>query len=68
MFFSHIDHLERKRSALPKAVVKGLEYLKSTDFSRIAPTRSRASKSPQLQTVSRTERRIEAHLKAGHSV
>jgi biofilm protein TabA len=69
MFFGSIDHLEQDRRALPQTVVKGLEYLKNTDFSKIEPGKY-AIEGEQIvalvqeqPTLPRAERRAEAHLK-----
>jgi biofilm protein TabA len=69
MFFGSIEYLGQDRRALPRAVVKGLEYLKNTDFSKVEPGKY-AIEGEQIvalvqdqQTLPRAERRAEAHLK-----
>lgn len=39
MIFGSIDNLEMDRRVLPAALVRGLEYLRDTDFSRLEPGR-----------------------------
>jgi biofilm protein TabA len=69
MFFGSIHNLEQDRKVLPPAIVKGLEYLKNTNFSQVE-----VGKYPiegdrifalvqEQQTSPKAERRAEAHGK-----
>lgn len=69
MFFGKIDNLDIDRKVLPEALVKGLEYLKKTDFSTLEPGRYEIDGDhifalvQDYQTYPKTERRLEAHTK-----
>jgi biofilm protein TabA len=69
MFFGRIEDLEQDRKVLPPAVVKGLEYLKKTDFSQVEVGKYEIDGSKifalvqEHQTSPKAERRAEAHAK-----
>jgi biofilm protein TabA len=69
MFFGSIEHLEQERHVLPRAVVKGLEYLKSMDFSKVEPGKYEIEGEQifalvqEVSTQPWVEGRPEAHLK-----
>ncbi|MGD8401249.1 MAG: YhcH/YjgK/YiaL family protein [Bacillota bacterium] len=69
MFFGHIDNLERDRKVLPPALVKGLEYLKNTDFSQMANGKYEIEGDQlfalvqEQQTSPKAERKAEAHAR-----
>jgi biofilm protein TabA len=69
MFFGNIKNLEQDRKVLPPAIVKGLEYLKNTDFSQAAVGKYEIDGSnifamvQEHQTSPKAERKAEAHVK-----
>lgn len=69
MFFGNIKNLEQDKKILPQAVVKGLEYLKKTDFTNVAVGKYEIEGTQifalvqEHQTSPKAERRAEAHVK-----
>jgi biofilm protein TabA len=69
MFLSSIKNLEQDRKVLPPAIVKGLEYLKNTDFSQMAVGKYEIDGSDifalvqECKTSPKAERKAEAHGK-----
>jgi biofilm protein TabA len=69
MFFGHINNLARDRKVLPPAIVKGLEYLKNTDFSQMAVGKYEIEGDrlfallQEQQTSPQAERKAEAHAR-----
>ena len=69
MFFGNIKNLAQDQKALPAAVVKGLEYLKNTDFSQVEVGKYEIDGSKifalvqEHQTSPKEQRRAEAHAR-----
>lgn len=69
MFFGNINNLAQDCKALPEAVVKGLEYLKNTDFSKgeVGNYEIEGSQIVAMvqehQTSPKEQRRAEAHAR-----
>lgn len=69
MIYGNIANLERDRKILPAAVVKGLQYLKDTDFSKLEVGKYEIEGNKifalvqENQTQPKEDRRAEAHAK-----
>jgi biofilm protein TabA len=69
MYVGNINNLEKEKKVLPLALIKGLEYLRRTDFSRTEIGKYEIEGSQifalvqEQQTGPKAERRPEAHLK-----
>ena len=69
MIFGKVDSLARDKVYLPEALVKGLEYLQKTDFSKLAVGKYEIEGSPiyalvqEYQTAPKAEKKVEAHNK-----
>lgn len=69
MIFGSIDNLETDRRILPAALVRGLEYLRDTDFSKIEPGRYEIDGTAvfalvqEYEPVPKAEKTPEAHRK-----
>jgi biofilm protein TabA len=69
MYVGHIKNLEKEKKVLPLPLIKGLEYLQRTDFSRTEIGKYEIE-GPQIfalvqeqETGPKAERRPEAHVK-----
>jgi biofilm protein TabA len=69
MYFGHIANLDQDRKILPPPLIKGLEYIKRTDFSRMEKGKYEIDGTKifamvqEYRTAPKVERRPEAHLK-----
>lgn len=69
MIFGKLDSLSKDKSYLPKALVKGLDYLQQTDFSKVAVGKYEIEGSSiyalvqEYQTAPKAEKKAEAHGK-----
>jgi biofilm protein TabA len=69
MIFGSIDNLAMDRRVLPAVLVRGLEYLRDTDFSRLEPGRYEIDGTAifalvqEYQPVPKGEKSAEAHRK-----
>lgn len=69
MICGHINNLEQDKPTLAQSLVKGLEYLKNTDFSKLEPGKYEIEGSTiyalvqHNQTAPKLERKVEAHRK-----
>jgi len=69
MIFGSIQNLEMDRRVLPAALVRGLEYLRDTDFSKLEPGRHEIDGTAifalvqEYQPAPKGEKKAEAHRK-----
>jgi biofilm protein TabA len=69
MYVGNINNLEKDRKILPLPLIKGLEYLQQTDFSRIEKGKYEIEGTQifamvqEQQTTPKVNRRPEAHVK-----
>jgi biofilm protein TabA len=69
MFIGNIKNLDNDRKILPLPLVKGLDYLRQTDFARVEPGKYEIDGAgifalvQEQQTAPKGERRPEAHAK-----
>jgi biofilm protein TabA len=69
MFLGHIANLDQDRKILPPALIKGLEYIKRTDFSRMEKGKYEIDGTKiyamvqEYRTAPKDSRPPEAHLK-----
>jgi biofilm protein TabA len=69
MYLGNIANLDRDRKILPPPLLKGLEYIKRTDFSRVENGKYEIDSSKifalvqEQQTAPKANRRPEAHLR-----
>jgi biofilm protein TabA len=69
MFIGHIKNLDNDRKVLPEPLVKGLDYLRQADFTRMESGKYEIEGAKifalvqEQQTAPKTERRPEAHVK-----
>jgi biofilm protein TabA len=69
MFFGNIKNFGQDQKALPAAIVKGLKYLKDTDFSKVAVGKYEIDGDKifalvqEQQTEPKPERKAEAHVR-----
>lgn len=69
MIFGKLDSLSKDKSYLAKALVKGLDYLQQTDFSKVAVGKYEIEGSSiyalvqEYQTAPKAEKKAEAHGK-----
>jgi biofilm protein TabA len=69
MIFGNIHNLEHDKEILPKALVRGLEYLKKTDIANLAPGKHEIEGNTLFalvqdnQTAPRSDRKAEIHRK-----
>ena len=69
MIFGSIQNLEMDRRVLPAALVRGLEYLRDTDFYKLEPGRYEIDGTAifalvqEYQTIPKGEKKPEAHRK-----
>lgn len=69
MIFGKLDDLSKDRSYLAKALLKGLNYLQKTDFSKVAVGKYEIEGSSiyalvqEYQTAPKAEKKAEAHAK-----
>lgn len=69
MIFAKLDSLSKDKAYLAKALVKGLDYLQKTDFTKVAVGKYEIEGSSifalvqEYQTAPKTEKKAEAHGK-----